>query len=66
MFIYFIYTDMEVANGNLCMYPAFFASIFFLIYECFQMKSEGADYITDVWNIFDLVGFGSFYLLFYF
>ena len=30
------------------------------------MKSEASEYLTDIWNIFDLIGFVGFYCLFYF
>lgn len=30
------------------------------------MKSEASEYLTDVWNVFDLIGFAGFYTLFYF
>ena len=63
--LYYLVYPSEISFGTVaCFVSAACVAALLIIYEFFQMKSEGVDYFKDFWNVFNLCGFAAFLALF--
>ena len=62
-----VFTNNDLTKGykQSLEFVSFLTSILFLLYEFVQFLTEGMNYFFDAWNVFDILGYFSYWMIFF-
>ena len=63
--IVFTNNDLSTKYRQNLELGSLFTSILFFSYEVVQLMTEGMNYFLDAWNVFDILGYISFWMIYF-